>query len=76
MKTKTNKKSASNTITKLFARVTLNDLQKHEVKQTADDFKHSVLLVSLLVNAFFITGWLVVEVTNRYNDQLIAYLLQ
>lgn len=42
--------------------------------QTAEDARNAVLITSLTVNLFFLTGWLVFQVTDKYNDALIAYL--
>jgi hypothetical protein len=44
------------------------------MQQTVGDFKNSVLVVSLLINLFVLTSWLVIEVTDVYNIALIMYL--
>lgn len=74
MTKQTQKLSITEKVQRLFQPVTLQQIQVEEVRQTANDFKHALLVVSLLVNAFFLTGWLVIQVTTRYNEQLIAYL--
>lgn len=42
--------------------------------QTINDFKNSALLVSVLVNMFILTTWLVLQVTDMYNPAIIGYL--
>jgi hypothetical protein len=44
------------------------------VEQTADDFKSAVLVVSLVVNLFVLTAWLVIEKTDRYNTEIVNYI--
>lgn len=44
------------------------------VKQLNQDVRNSVLVVSLLVNVFVLIGWLVVQVSTRYDVALINYL--
>lgn len=45
-------------------------------KQTMSDLKSSVLVVSLFINAFVFTSWLTIQVTDRYNADIIAFLLR
>lgn len=40
-----------------------------------DDLKSSVLVVSLLVNLFIFTSYLVVQTTSAYDGQVIGFLL-
>lgn len=39
------------------------------------DIKSSVLVVSILINAFFLIGWMVLKMTNQYDGALVAALL-
>ncbi len=48
---------------------------EYVVKQFNEDVRNSILVVSVLVNLFFLIGWLVIEVSNRYDAALINYLL-
>lgn len=47
---------------------------QEQVKQTANDFRNALLIGSLAVNFFILTGWLILEVTSAYNSQIISYL--
>jgi hypothetical protein len=53
---------------------TENAIVEQEVKLTAADFKTAVLIVSLAVNLFVLTAWLVVETTSDYNAIILGYL--
>ncbi len=44
------------------------------VHQLNEDVRDSVLVVSLLVNLFVLIGWLVIQVSTRYDAALINYL--
>jgi hypothetical protein len=44
------------------------------VHRLSDDARTSVLIVSVLANLFFLIGWLVIQVSNRYDAALINYL--
>lgn len=44
------------------------------VHQLNEDVRNSILVVSVLVNLFLLIGWLVIEVSNRYDAALINYL--
>jgi predicted small integral membrane protein len=44
------------------------------VQQLNRDVRDSVLVVSLLVNAYILIGWLVIQVSNSYDAALINYL--
>lgn len=39
-----------------------------------DDFKTSVLVVSVLVNMFVLTAYLVLQSTNAYDQQMVSFL--
>ena len=47
---------------------------EYVVKQFNQDVRNSILVVSVLVNLFFLIGWLVIQVSNRYDAALINYL--
>lgn len=47
---------------------------EYVVKQFNEDVRNSILVVSVLVNLFFLIGWLVIQVSNRYDAALINYL--
>lgn len=47
---------------------------EYVVKQFNEDVRNSILVVSVLVNVFFLIGWLVIQVSNRYDAALINYL--
>lgn len=42
--------------------------------QVSEDFKHAVLIVSLLANAFILIGWVALQVTSIYDYQLALFL--
>lgn len=69
MKSNTNKSKKSNTRTaskKGFA-VGMNQGQVFaSVPYTSEDFKNSLLIVSLIVNMFILTAWIVVQVNETY----------
>jgi len=44
------------------------------VHQLNEDVRNSILVVSLLANAFVLIGWLVIQVSTRYDTALINYL--
>ena len=44
--------------------------------QTEQDFKHSVLIVSVVINLFIFTGWLALQVTNAYDAQVAGMLFR
>lgn len=44
------------------------------VHQLNEDVRNSILVVSLLANAFILIGWLVIQVSARYDAALINYL--
>jgi len=45
-----------------------------DLTQLHRDIIHSVLFVSLVVNLFFLVGWMVLQVTNIYDSQIAAFL--
>ena len=38
------------------------------------DLKHSILIVSVLVNLYIFTAWVALQVTSRYDEQLASFL--
>lgn len=42
--------------------------------QVTDDFKHALLAVSLLANAFVLIGWVALQITSRYDYQIALFL--
>lgn len=42
--------------------------------RTLNDFKNAGLLVSLAINLTIFTAWLVIELSDKYNAQIISYL--
>ena len=42
--------------------------------QTDQDAKNALLIVSLLVNAFILIGWVTLQVTTMYDSQVAAFL--
>lgn len=44
------------------------------VKQSGRDVRDAILVVSLLVNIFLFTAWLVLQVTTRFDAALLYYL--
>lgn len=43
-------------------------------QQLNRDVRDSVLVVSLLVNAYLLVAWLVIQVSSRYDAALINYI--
>jgi hypothetical protein len=42
--------------------------------QVNEDFKHALLIVSLLANAFVLIGWVALQVTSQYDYQVSLFL--
>lgn len=40
----------------------------------AEDFRNSVLIVSLLVNLFILTAWVTLQVTTQYDYSVSAFI--
>jgi hypothetical protein len=45
------------------------------VRQLNRDVRDSVLVVSVVVNAYLLIGWLVLQTSNRFDASIINYLL-
>ncbi|HYG84125.1 MAG TPA: hypothetical protein VD907_04550 [Verrucomicrobiae bacterium] len=70
---KENTKKATNTtkkITTTAAAAPTADMRNYAF----EDFKNAALLVSVFMNAFVFTGWLALQVTDRYNAQVVSFL--
>lgn len=72
-KTKTIKKNSKKT-NKAFQVGTRENVVLASVPYTAEDFKNSLLIVSLLVNAFVFTTWITVQVSSDFASTA-AYLV-
>jgi hypothetical protein len=70
MNAKTNTSVKETKTTKKAAAVS----PEYIVKQLNSDVRNSVLVVSVLANLFFLIGWLVIQVSTRYDAALINYL--
>jgi hypothetical protein len=75
MNAKTTKKSVSTKIIK-EPKPKVKDAVSPDyvVRRLNEDVRNSILVVSVLVNLFVLIGWLVVEVSSRYDAALIYYL--
>jgi hypothetical protein len=38
------------------------------------DLKHSIMIVSLIANLVFLTGWIALQVTTQYDAQIASML--
>jgi hypothetical protein len=41
---------------------------------TGDDVKSALLLVSLVINAVVLIGWITLQVTSKYDEQVSQFL--
>lgn len=44
------------------------------VPYTSEDFKNSLLIVSLLINLFFLIGWLLAQVSTVYAVEIARFI--
>lgn len=44
------------------------------INQTDQDLKTAILVVSLLINAFVLVGWILLQVTTVYDTQIASFL--
>ena len=44
------------------------------ISQADQDAKNALLIVSLLVNAFILIGWITLQTTTIYDSQVAAFL--
>jgi hypothetical protein len=63
-----NKNTNSQTLT------TTNEQVISSFNQTEQDAKNAILIVSLLVNAFVLIGWVTLQVTSMYDAQIATFL--
>lgn len=42
--------------------------------QSVEDLKHSVLIVSIVINLAILTGWIALQVTTQYDGQVAALI--
>jgi len=45
-----------------------------DIRQTRIDFMTALLIVSLTVNLFVLVGWVTLQVTDVYDDQVKSFL--
>lgn len=57
---------------------TINNVEAVAIAENRDqlleDFKHSLLIVSLLANTFILIGWVALQVTSIYDYQISLFL--
>lgn len=46
------------------------------VSRTTEDFKNTLLIVSIAVNTFFLVGWLTLQVTNYYSAEAVSLIIR
>lgn len=44
------------------------------IATTGDDVKSALLVVSLTINAVVLIGWITLQVTSKYDDQVAQFL--
>jgi hypothetical protein len=44
------------------------------IQATMSDFKSALLVVSLLINAFVLIGWIALRITTQYDLQVATFL--
>jgi hypothetical protein len=67
---KQNKKASKQT------KVSASKAAQPAVFQTGQDVRSAVLVVSVFINLFLFTGWLIAQTTNQYNDQIVALIFK
>lgn len=50
------------------------DQARRLVKQLGRDARDSALAVSVIVSAYLLVGWVVIQTTSRYDASIINYL--
>lgn len=50
------------------------DQARRLVKQLGRDARDSALAVSVIISAYLLVGWVVIQTTNRYDASIINYL--
>ena len=46
-----------------------------ETTHLAQDLKNSILIVSIVVNLFFLSLWIALQVTSRFDSSLVSFFL-
>jgi hypothetical protein len=75
-----NAKANKNSVSKTTKETKAKEKQEHSispdyvVRRLNEDVRNSILVVSVLVNLFVLIGWLVIQVSTRYDAALIYYL--
>lgn len=46
------------------------------VSRTAEDFKNTLLIVSVAINTFFLVGWLTLQVANYYSAEAVSLIIR
>lgn len=71
-----NKKTTKKQEAQSFKVGTKENVVLASVPYTFEDFKNSLLIVSILVNMFFLTGWLTIQVSQEYALVVAQSLVQ
>ena len=75
MNAKTNKNSVNAKTVKASKPKTRDAISPdYVVRRLNEDVRNSILVVSILANLFVLIGWLVIQVSSRYDAALIYYL--
>jgi hypothetical protein len=64
----TDKTNTNNTLSDATDQPALADMKMNQ------DLKHSILIVSLLVNMVVLTLWIALQVTTQYDGQVASFL--
>lgn len=64
----TDKTNTNNALSDATDQPALADLKMNQ------DLKHSILIVSLLVNMIVLTMWIALQVTTQYDGQVASFL--
>lgn len=76
MKAKNKKTTTKKQESQSFRVGTKENIVLASVPYTFEDFKNSLLIVSLLVNVFFLAGWLTIQVSQEYALVVAQSLIQ
>jgi len=64
----TDKTNTNNTLSDATDQPAFADMKMNQ------DLKHSILIVSLLVNMIVLTMWIALQVTTQYDGQIASFL--
>ncbi len=53
---------------------TLDSTTAAVVSSIGQDLKNSILIVSVIANLYVLTAWIALQVTTRYDTQLVNFL--